>query len=58
MAPSEKNNNLGPWYAMLQDSKTDKTDYETLLFDLIETYDFIPKPEKQNKEDNGDESND
>ena len=55
---SEKNNNLGPWYAMLQESKTDKTSYETLLLDLIEAYDFIPEPEKQNKENNGDESND
>ena len=55
---SDKNNNLGPWYAMLQESKTNKTDYETLLFDLIEAYDFIPDREKQNKEDNGDESND
>ena len=55
---SDKNNNLGPWYAMLQENETDKTSYETLLFDLIEAYDFIPDPEKQNQEDNGDESND
>lgn len=54
---SDKNNNLGPWYAMLQESKTDKTSYETLLFDLIEAYDFIRDPEKQNEEDNSGESN-
>ncbi|MDE0012269.1 MAG: hypothetical protein OXU36_14055 [Candidatus Poribacteria bacterium] len=55
---SEKDNNPGPWYAMLRESKTDKTGYETLLFDLIEAYDFIPDPEIQNEEDNSDESND
>ncbi|RKU14639.1 hypothetical protein C6503_15000 [Candidatus Poribacteria bacterium] len=55
---SDKNSNPGPWYAMLQESKTDKTGYETLLFDLIEAYDFILDPEKQNEEDNSDESND
>ena len=55
---SDNNNNQGPWYAMLQESKKDKTGYETLLFDLIEAYDFILDPEKQNKEDNSDESND
>ncbi len=52
------NNNLGPWYATLQESKKDKKGYETLLFDLIEAYDFIPDPEKQNEEENSDESND
>ena len=55
---SDKNNNLGPWYAMLQESNKDKKGYETLLLDLIEAYDFIPDPEEQNKEDNSDESND
>ena len=55
---SDKNNNLGPWYAMLQGSNKDKKGYETLLLDLIEAYDFIPDPEKQNKGDNSDESND
>ena len=55
---SDKDNNPGPWYAMLQESKTDKIGYETLLFDLIEAYDFIPDPEIQNEEDNSDESND
>ena len=49
---SEKNNNPGPWYAML--SQTDDKGYETLLLDLIETYDFIP----ENEEDNSDQSND
>ncbi len=49
---SEKNNNPGPWYAML--SQTDDKGYETLLLDLIETYDFIPK----NEEDNSAQSND
>ena len=34
-------NGLGPWYAMPQRNETDKTRYETLLFDLIEAYDFI-----------------
>ena len=55
---SDNNNNPGPWYAMLQESKKDETGYETLLLDLIEAYDFIPDPEKQNKEENSDESND
>ena len=53
---SKKNNNTGPWYSML--SQTDDKGYETLLFDLIEVYDFIPDPEKQNEEVNSDESND
>lgn len=52
---SDNNNNPGPWYAMLQERNKKKKDYETLLFDLIEAYDFIPDPEKQNKEDNSDE---
>lgn len=43
----ELNNNLGPWY---QKSKDD-TEYETLLLDIIEAYEFIPKPEN-NTEDN------
>ncbi len=55
---SDNNNNPGPWYAMLQESKKDKISYETLLFDLIEAYDFIRDPEKQDEEDNSDESND
>ena len=55
---SDKNNNPGPWYAMLQESNKDKKGYETLLLDLIEAYDFIPDPEEQNEEDNSDESND
>ena len=48
---SDDDNNLGPWYAMLQANK-----YETLLLDLIEAYDFIPKPDDQNKENSSDES--
>ena len=55
---SDKNNNPGPWYAMLQENKKDKIGYETLLLDLIEAYDFIPAPEEQNEEDNSDKSND
>ena len=54
---SDNNDAPGPWYAMLQESKKDKTGYETLLLDLIEAYDFIPDPEKQDEEDNSDESN-
>ncbi len=52
---SDKNNNSGPWYAIPQQSEKDKICYETLLFDLIEAYDFIPDPEKQIEEDNSDE---
>ncbi len=52
---SEKHNNSGPWYAIPQESEKDKKCYETLLFDLIEAYDFIPDPEKQIEEDNSDE---
>ena len=48
----------GPWYAIQREHRTGKTEYETLLFDIIEAYDFIPDPEKQNEEDNSDESND
>ena len=36
----------GPWYAMLNDD----TRYETLLFDIIEAYDFIPKEEGSSDE--------
>ena len=36
----DDDNNLGPWYAMLQKEGTDKKCYETLLLDLIEAYDF------------------
>ena len=53
----DDDNNLGPWYAMLQKEGTDKKCYETLLLDLIEAYDFIPKPEgDNNEEDSSDES--
>ena len=55
---SDNNNDPGPWYAMLQEINKDKKGYETLLLDLIEAYDFILDPEKQNKEKNSDESND
>ncbi len=37
----------GPWYAIL----SDETRYETLLFDLIEVYDFISGSEGQNGTD-------
>ena len=50
-------NNLAPWYVMLNKKETDEKSYETLLLDLIEAYDFIPKPEgDNNKEDGSDES--
>ncbi len=39
----------GPWYAMHQEN--DEKRYETLLLDIIEAYDFIPKPDEQNEED-------
>ena len=42
---SDNNNDLGPWYTMLQKGKKGETcyeTYETLLLDLIEVYDFIP----------------
>lgn len=42
-------NGPGPWYLKLQKSG-DKKCYETLLLDLIEVYDFIPKPNDE-KED-------
>ena len=44
------NNNFVPWYEKLKKNETDDQNYETLLLDLIEAYDFIPTPEKQNKE--------
>ena len=50
---SDNNNNMGPWYTMLQEDK-----YETLLLDLIESYDFIPESEGKNEEDTSDEFND
>ena len=40
------NNNLGPWYQKLK-----AHEYETLLLDLIEAYEFIQKPD-DNTEDN------
>ena len=48
----------GPWYAILQEHRTGKAEYETLLFDIIEAYDFIPETEDRNEEDISDESND
>ena len=41
------NKNLGPWYQKLKAHK----EYETLLLDLIEAYEFIQKPD-DNTEDN------
>lgn len=41
----------GPWYAIPKAHETDTTRYETLLFDIIEAYEFIPE-----KEDSSDES--
>ena len=41
----------GPWYAISPEYRTGKAKYETLLFDIIEAYDFIAKPDEQNGED-------
>ena len=38
---SDQVDGLGPWYAMLRTSKTDRKRYETLILDLIEAYEFI-----------------
>ena len=46
-------NDLGPWYAMPKEHKTCEIRYETLLFDIIEAYDFI-----REEEDSSDESSD
>ena len=47
----------GPWYAILQEYRTGEAQYETLLFDIIEAYDFIlTKLEDPIEEDNSDES--
>ena len=46
----------GPWYAILPEHRTGKAQYETLLFDIIEAYDFIPKPNDLTEEDSRDES--
>ncbi len=43
--------NLGPWYQKLKADEKDKKKYETLLLDIIEAYEFIPKP-VNNTEDN------
>ena len=50
-------NNLGPWYEKLSTNGNDDKSFETLLFDLIEAYDFITKPEDSNKEDDSDKNN-
>ena len=36
---------MGPWYAFLKAGETDVTHYETLLFDIIEAYEFIREKE-------------
>ena len=41
----------GPWYAIPPKQQTGKTKYETLLFDIIEAYDFVSKPDEQNEGD-------
>ena len=46
----------GPWYAIPKAHETDETCYETLLFDIIEAYEFISKSKKKNGEDSRDES--
>ncbi len=38
-------NNLGPWYQKLKAHEKDDKKYETLLLDIIEAYEFIPKPD-------------
>lgn len=38
-------NNLGPWYQKLEASEDDDKEYETLLLDIIEVYEFIQKPD-------------
>lgn len=43
----QHNNNLGPWYKKLKAHEKDDKKYETLLLDLIEAYEFIPKPDKK-----------
>ena len=37
----------GPWYAMPQKQGAEEIQYETLLFDIIEAYEFIPEPDGQ-----------
>ena len=41
----------GPWYAIPKEHKTGEKRYETLLFDIIEVYDFIRESEERNKAD-------
>ena len=55
---SDKVDDLGPWYATVQEQDNGDTRYETLLFDIIEAYDFISEPEKKNGEGSSDESSD
>ncbi len=44
-------NGLGPWYAMPKRDRTCKKKYyETLLFDLIEAYEFIPESSEENRQ--------
>ena len=47
---SDKVDDLGPWYATVQEQDNGDTRYETLLFDIIEAYDFIPKEEGSSDE--------
>ena len=55
---ADSTNDQGPWYAIPQEHRTGKAEYETLLFDIIEAYDFINEPKKKNGEDSSDESSD
>ena len=48
---SDSANGQGPWYAILQEHRTGKAEYETLLFDIIEAYDFTAETEDRNEED-------
>ena len=40
----------GPWYALPQKHGNSDIRYETLLFDIIEAYEFIPEPDDQTEE--------
>ena len=51
---SETMDGPGPWYAMLQTNEKDRERYETLLLDLIESYDFIAEGSNRIKGDSSD----
>ncbi len=41
------NSSLGPWYQKLKTHKNDDKEFETLLLDIIEAYEFINKQKKE-----------